>query len=198
MTSLELLSLIAAGCTAGSIVSFRGHLKAIREQLWRFIPICLVGAACHHGDRAGDLRRDVLAAVSMTKCSITAIGRLMRFLLASILFCCGLASCSLITVPLGAAGTVAGATVKATGGVAKAGVQAMGNHPQQPYYPPQGYPQQQQPYPPQYYPPQQGYPQQQYAPQYPQQPQAYPYPPQQPQGQWYQGRWYPYPPQPVR
>jgi uncharacterized protein len=31
--------------TAGSIVSFRGHLKAVREQLWRFIPICLVGAA---------------------------------------------------------------------------------------------------------------------------------------------------------
>jgi uncharacterized membrane protein YfcA len=86
MTLLELLSLIAAGCTAGavnavagggtlltfpvllmcgtppvmanatstvglvigtagSIVSFRGHLKAIRELLWRFIPICLVGAA---------------------------------------------------------------------------------------------------------------------------------------------------------
>lgn len=31
--------------TAGSIVSFRGHLRAIREQLWRFIPVCLVGAA---------------------------------------------------------------------------------------------------------------------------------------------------------
>jgi len=127
----------------------------------------------------------------MTKRSITAIGRPMRCLLASILFCCFLASCSLIMVPLGAAGTVAGATVKATGGVAKAGVQAMGSHPQpppQPYYPPQGYPQQQPPYPAQYYPPQQGYPQQQYAPQYPQQP----------QGQWYQGRWYPYPPQPVR
>ncbi len=31
--------------TAGSIVSFRGHLKAIRELMWRFIPICLVGAA---------------------------------------------------------------------------------------------------------------------------------------------------------
>jgi len=86
MTTLEILSLIAAGCaagavnavagggtmltfpvllmcgtppvmanatstvglvigTAGSIVSFRGHLKAIRELLWRFIPICLVGAA---------------------------------------------------------------------------------------------------------------------------------------------------------
>ena len=86
MPLLELLSLIAAGCTAGavnavagggtlltfpvllmcgtppvmanatstvglvigtagSIVSFRGHLKAIRELLWRFVPICLVGAA---------------------------------------------------------------------------------------------------------------------------------------------------------
>lgn len=85
MTLLELLSLIAAGCTAGavnavagggtlvtfpvllmfgtppvlanatstvglvigtagSIVSFRAHLKAIRELMWRFIPICLVGA----------------------------------------------------------------------------------------------------------------------------------------------------------
>ena len=31
--------------TAGSIVSFRTHLRAIREHLWRFIPICLVGAA---------------------------------------------------------------------------------------------------------------------------------------------------------
>jgi hypothetical protein len=31
--------------TAGSFVSFRGHLKAIRELLWRFFPICLVGAA---------------------------------------------------------------------------------------------------------------------------------------------------------
>lgn len=31
--------------TAGSIVSFRTHLKAIRELMWRFIPICLVGAA---------------------------------------------------------------------------------------------------------------------------------------------------------
>ncbi|MGV3660048.1 MAG: hypothetical protein ACO1TE_07680 [Prosthecobacter sp.] len=123
----------------------------------------------------------------------------------------GLPGCSLITVPLGAAGTVAGATVKATGGVAKAGIGAMGSHRQpapqqqqqvqQPYYPPQGYPQQQA-----YYPPQQGYPQQPYAPYYPQQPQAYPqqqyYPPPQqqaPQGQWYQGRWYPYyPQQPAR
>jgi uncharacterized protein len=31
--------------TAGSIVSFRGQLKSIRGLLWRFIPICLVGAA---------------------------------------------------------------------------------------------------------------------------------------------------------
>lgn len=31
--------------TAGSIVSFRTHLKAIRHLMWRFIPICLVGAA---------------------------------------------------------------------------------------------------------------------------------------------------------
>ncbi len=31
--------------TAGSIVGFRGHLKAIRTRLLQFIPICLVGAA---------------------------------------------------------------------------------------------------------------------------------------------------------
>lgn len=31
--------------TAGSIVGFRGHLKAIRAQLMQFIPICLIGAA---------------------------------------------------------------------------------------------------------------------------------------------------------
>jgi len=30
--------------TAGSIVSFRGHLQAIKSLLMRFIPICLVGA----------------------------------------------------------------------------------------------------------------------------------------------------------
>lgn len=129
----------------------------------------------------------------------------MRFCLLVVLLL-GLPGCSLITVPLGAAGTVAGATVKATGGVAKAGVGALGSHRR-----PAPQPQQQQPYypPPQqaYYPPQQGYPPQQpYAPYYPQQqayPQPQPYypPPQQqaPQGQWYQGRWYPYyPQQPAR
>lgn len=31
--------------TAGSIVGFRGHLRAVRSLLWRFIPVCLVGAA---------------------------------------------------------------------------------------------------------------------------------------------------------
>jgi uncharacterized membrane protein YfcA len=31
--------------TAGSIVGFRGHFKAIRTKLLQFIPICLVGAA---------------------------------------------------------------------------------------------------------------------------------------------------------
>ena len=31
--------------TAGSIVGFRGHLKAIRARLFQFIPICLVGAS---------------------------------------------------------------------------------------------------------------------------------------------------------
>ncbi|WP_395743923.1 sulfite exporter TauE/SafE family protein [Prosthecobacter sp.] len=31
--------------TAGSIVGFRGHLKAIRSKLVQFVPICLVGAA---------------------------------------------------------------------------------------------------------------------------------------------------------
>lgn len=31
--------------TAGSIVSFRGHLQAVKPLLLRFIPICLVGAA---------------------------------------------------------------------------------------------------------------------------------------------------------
>lgn len=31
--------------TAGSIVSFRGHLKAVQRQIWRFVPVCLAGAA---------------------------------------------------------------------------------------------------------------------------------------------------------
>lgn len=31
--------------TAGSIVGFRKHMKAIRALLWSFVPICLVGAA---------------------------------------------------------------------------------------------------------------------------------------------------------
>lgn len=31
--------------TAGSIVGFRGHLRAIRTRLSQFIPVCLVGAA---------------------------------------------------------------------------------------------------------------------------------------------------------
>ncbi len=30
--------------TAGSIVSFRSHLKAVKEMLWWFVPVCLVGA----------------------------------------------------------------------------------------------------------------------------------------------------------
>jgi hypothetical protein len=120
---------------------------------------------------------------------------LMRLL--AFIFIGSLASCSLVTVPLGAAGTVAGATVKATGGVAKAGVQAMGSHSQPAPPPQQGYYPQQQAYPAQY--PPQYYPQQQpYVPPYPPPQQAYPYPAQQPQGQWYQGRWYPYPPQPTR
>jgi uncharacterized membrane protein YfcA len=86
MTSLELLALIAAGCTAGainaiagggtlvtfpvllmcgtppvlanatstvglvigtagSLVSFRGHLKAVWPLLRRFLPVCVLGAA---------------------------------------------------------------------------------------------------------------------------------------------------------
>lgn len=31
--------------TAGSIAGFRHHLKAVSSLLWRFLPICLVGAA---------------------------------------------------------------------------------------------------------------------------------------------------------
>ena len=30
--------------TAGSIMSFRSHLKAVRSMLWWFVPVCLVGA----------------------------------------------------------------------------------------------------------------------------------------------------------
>ena len=118
----------------------------------------------------------------------------MRFIFALLSLSLALSSCSLVTVPIGAAGRVASATVKATGGVAKAGFGAMGRSSQNPAapapQPPQQhvYPQQPYPYPQQQYAPQ--YPPQQYAPQYPPQQQAYP--PQQPQGYWYQGRWYPY------
>ena len=117
----------------------------------------------------------------------------MRFILALLSLSLALSSCSLVTVPIGAAGRVASATVKATGGVAKAGFGAMGRSSQNPAAPApqpqqQTYPQQPYPYPQQQYAPQ--YPPQQYAPQYPPQQQAYP--PQQPQGYWYQGRWYPY------
>lgn len=115
----------------------------------------------------------------------------MRSFLALFVLSCLLSSCSLVTVPIGAAGRVASATVKATGGVAKAGFGAMGRSSQQaapPQQPPQQAPQQQAyPYPQQYAP---QYPPQQYAPPYPPQQQAYP--PQQAQGYWYQGRWYPY------
>jgi uncharacterized protein len=31
--------------TAGSIVGFRGHLRALRKRMTQFIPICLIGAA---------------------------------------------------------------------------------------------------------------------------------------------------------
>lgn len=31
--------------TAGSIVSFRTHLAAVRGLIWRFVPVCIVGAA---------------------------------------------------------------------------------------------------------------------------------------------------------
>lgn len=111
----------------------------------------------------------------------------MRFIFALLFLSLTLSSCSLVTVPIGAAGRVASATVKATGGVAKAGFGAMGRSSQQ-AAPPQQAPQQQAyPYPQQYAP---QYPPQQYAPPYPPQQQAYP--PQQPQGYWYQGRWYPY------
>lgn len=113
-----------------------------------------------------------------------------------------LTGCSLVTTPISVAGGVAGATVKATGGVAAAGMQAMGRDsrptsyqmpPAQPApaYPqpqPQGY------YYQQPYPQQPGYPPQRTVPAYPSAP-PYPYavPPQQPaQGYWYQGVWYPY------
>jgi len=109
-------------------------------------------------------------------------------------------ACSLVTTPLGVAGGLAGATVKATGGVAAAGVKAIGRDGkpvQQPSLQQQapGYPPQQGYYYQQPYPQQAAYPPPGYAQPYPQ-PQAYPYPPQQqPQGYWHQGRWYPYAPQ---
>jgi hypothetical protein len=145
-------------------------------------------------------RQSQSCGASVTRWLIAVRSAAMRLIFGSICLCFGLTHCSLVTVPLGTAGSLAGAgikaggsmassTVKTTGGFAQSGMQAM-NRPIQPQYAPQ-YPQQQyaQPYSQGAY-PQQGYPrqaypqQQQYAPVYPQQ--------QQPQGQWYQGRWYPY------
>ena len=137
----------------------------------------------------------------MTKWAFAIRLSAMRSLFGSICLCFGLTQCSLVTIPLWTAGSLAGAglkagggmassTVRATGGFTQSGLQAM-NRPiqQQPPYAPQ-YPQQQvrqsyhqAAYPQQGY-PQQAYPQlQQHAPTYPQQ---------QPQGQWSHGRWYPY------
>ncbi len=136
----------------------------------------------------------------MTNEEIALREAIMRLFFGSICFCVGLTHCSLVTVPLGTAGSLAGAglkaggsmassTVRATGGFTHSGMQAM-NRPiqQQPPYALQ-YPQQQfrQPHHQAAY-PKQSYPQQLY----PQQPSSQPYPQPQPQGQWYQGRWYPY------
>jgi hypothetical protein len=157
-----------------------------------------------------EYRQSQSCGASVTRWLIAVRSAAMRLIFGSICLSFGLTHCSLVTVPLGTAGSLAGAgvkaggsmassTVKATGGFAQSGMQAM-NRPIQPQlqYAPQ-YPQQRyaQPYPQAAY-PQQGYPQQAYPQQaYPQQQQYAPVYPQQqqPQGQWYQGRWYPYAPQ---
>lgn len=61
--------------TAGSIVSFRGHLKSIRQMLWQFVPVCLVGAA--------------IGSWLLTKTDDDQFSKLVPFLVlfATVLFC---------------------------------------------------------------------------------------------------------------